>query len=208
MEGICMTNKIVQEAHKRYKIANNYFKDSKRLSAADMLFAAGNSDNNYQWDNNVYAARNMDSKICLTINLTETHVRQIVNDIRMNKPTIRTIPVDSKADKQTAEIIDGVIRNIWINSQADDVIIKALECVVKGGEGYWRILTEYVSEDSLDQKISIKLCPNPSLVFIDPFATEIDRSDAQWGIIIEQIGKEDFAREYPKLAASASNLGF
>jgi hypothetical protein len=188
---------IVTEAKKRFERARDAYAESRKLAVSDTKFVMGDSDNNWQWPEDVRSQRA--NRACLTVNMTAQHCNQIVNAIRQNRPSVRVSPVDSGADKKTAEILGGLIRNIQVSSAADDAHDLAAEHSVYGGEGYWRVVTEYESETSFNQVISIKACPNPQQVYVDPDAKEPDKSDAMWGFVFEEISKEQFEREYPKL---------
>jgi hypothetical protein len=72
-----------------------------------------------------------------------------------------------------------------------------------GGEGYWRVITEYENETSFDQAICIKAIQNPNRVYIDPDAQEMDKSDAEWAFIFEDQNIESFKREYPDIDPSS-----
>lgn len=196
-----MTDKkaIVIEAKKRFEKARDYYADSRKLAIADTKFVMGDSDNGWQWPEEQAKDRQGSKRVCLTVNMTAQHCNQIINQIRQNRPAVKVSPADDGSDKKTAEILGGLIRNIQVASAADDAHDTAAEHSVYGGEGYWRILTEYENDTSFDQVIRIKACPNPNLVFIDPNALAQDKSDAEWGFVFESIGKEQFKREYPKI---------
>lgn len=187
---------IVSEAKKRFERARDAYGSARLLAIEDTKFAMGDSENGWQWPDDIRAARAMDKKVCLTVNMTAQHCNQIINNIRQNRPTCRVIPQDSGADKKTAEIFAGLIRNIQTASNADDAHDLAAEHAVYGGEGYWRITTEYESETSFNQVIKVKQCPNPQLVYIDPDCQELDKSDAEWGFVFEDIGKDQAKRDY------------
>ena len=72
-----------------------------------------------QWPDEVKRQRERDRRPCLTINRMPTFIRQIVNDARMNKPAIKCHPVDSHADVETAKVLNGLIRQIEVSSNAD-----------------------------------------------------------------------------------------
>lgn len=193
------TDSVVEEAKKRYDIAKNAYKDARVLAIEDTKFALGDSDNGWQWPASIKQGRDIDQKVCLTVNLTAQHCNQIINNMRQNRPQCRVLPVDNGADKKTAEILGGLIRNIQTASNADDAHDVAAEHCIYGGEGYWRVITEYESESSFNQVIKVKVINNPSLVYIDPFARELDKSDAEWGFIFEDISKEQCRREHPDI---------
>lgn len=195
---------LVETAKKRYQRAADFYAPNRMLALEDTRFAMGDSDNGWQWPAEIYRERsNVNKKPCLTINTTAQHCNQIINNIRQNRPAARVLPVDNGADKKTAEILAGMIRSTQSVSTADTAHDLAAEHAIYGGEGYWRIVTEYESFDSFNQTILIKSCPNPRLVFIDPDAVEPDRSDAEWGFIFEDIPKTQCQEEHPNVDCSS-----
>ena len=191
------TGNIVEEAKKRFKRSQEFYDRSRILAVEDTKFALGDSDNGWQWPDDIRNARKLDKRVCLTVNLTAQHCNQVINSIRQNRPSIKVSPVDSGADKKTAELLGGLIRNIQVSSAADDAHDVAAEHSIYGGEGYWRIVTEYETPDSFNQCLRIKPISNPNMVYLDPDCKELDKSDAQWGFVFEDITKEEFKREYP-----------
>lgn len=195
---------IVETAKKRYDRAVDCYGPNRSLALEDTRFAMGDSDNGWQWPADIYRTRNnVDKKPCLTINTTAQHCNQIINNIRQNRPAARVLPVDNGADKKTAEILAGMIRSTQSVSTADTAHDLAAEHAIYGGEGYWRVVTEYESYDSFNQVILIKAIPNPRMVFIDPDAQEPDRSDAKWGFIFEDIPRSKCEEDHPDIDVSS-----
>ena len=194
---------VVELARERYAKGEAAYKTTRQQALEDTKFVMGDSDNGWQWPDDIQDVWGEDSTVRLTINLTAQHCNQVINGIRQNRPAARVLPVDSGADKRTAEIMGGLIRNIQVSSNADDAHDVGAEHAIYGGEGYWRIVTEYESEDSFDQVIKIKPVSNPNMVVIDPSAQEIDKSDAEWGFVAEEITKTRCRREHPKVDPSS-----
>jgi len=190
---------IVERAKKNFESAKEIYSKSRELAIEDTRFVMGDSTNMYQWPADIAKNRLGDRKVMLTINLTAQHCNQIINQIRQNRPSCRVMPVDNFSDKKTAEILAGLIRNIQSTSNADDAHDIGAMHSIYGGEGYWRVLTEYESPMSKDQVIRIRPINNPQLVYIDPDAQMPDKSDAQWGFIFEDVKKSMIEREYPDL---------
>jgi hypothetical protein len=188
---------IVDIAKQRFMRAKAAYSKSRMLAIDDTRFALGDSDNGWQWPEGIRQSRQIEQKVCLTVNMTAQHVNQTVNNMRQNRPQCRVLPVDNGADKKTAEIFGGLIRNIQTSSNADDAHDVAAEHSCIGGEGYWRILTDYEDEKSFNQKIVIQTLSNPQLVYIDDLAKELDKSDAEWGMIFDDISKAQCKRDYP-----------
>ncbi len=100
--------------------------------------------------------------------------------------------------------MQGIIRHIEQDSNADAAYDTSFGCAVTGGFGYFRIVTEYEDEKSFDQVIKIKTIKNPLSVYLDPAAQEVDGSDANWGFIADDYSALNFKKCWPnsKLAAS------
>lgn len=199
------TKSIVDEAKTRFARARDINSANRLLAIEDTKFVMGDSDNGWQWPEDIRNARKDDKRVCLTVNMTAQHCNQIINNIRQNRPQVKVIPNTQGASKKTAEILSGQIRNIQSASSADDAHDVAAEHAIYGGEGYWRIVTDYESPSSFDQVIKIKQCPNPQSVLIDPDCLEMDKSDAKWGVIFEDIGKDQMRREHPDIDATSWN---
>jgi hypothetical protein len=188
--------KLVEECHREFKACEDRESFTRPLWKADLRFANGDPDNGYQWDEALLKQREVEKRPCLTTNKVKQHNRQITNDARQNKPAIRVYPVDSGADKKTAEIFNGIIRHIEANSNADTAYDIAGEFAVDAGLGYWRVTTDYASDDSFDQEILIKTIPNPLNVYLGRHV-EPDGSDAKCGFVFEDMPKEEFEAKYP-----------
>lgn len=190
-------DKLIQEAKKRFQRCEDHESDTRPLWKEDLRFANADPDNGFQWPTDLRKSREGDKRPCLTINKVKQHNRQITNEARQNKPSIRVQPVDSGADKKTAEILNGIIRHIESNSSADTAYDTAAEFAVDAGIGYWRVVTDYAADDSFDQEIFIKRVKNPLNVYLDPDIQEADGSDARFGFVFEDMPKEEFAANYP-----------
>jgi Phage P22-like portal protein len=132
--------------------------------------------------------------------------RQVINDTRQNLPAIRFRPVDDRSDKETAEVLNGLARHVEDASSADIAYLTALDWAVTCGLGYFRILTEYVSDDAWDQEIRIARIHNVLAVYFDPHSTTPDGSDAEWCFITENVPRKTFEKLYPK-ASQGGDLG-
>ena len=150
-----------------------------------------------QWPEQVRRDRELEGRPCLTVNKLAAMGRQIVNDARRNKPGITVHPVDSEADPDTAEVLNGIIRNIEQSSNAEVAYDTALENAVFGGFGYFRINTKYTSDDTFDQDIVIERISNPLSVYRDCYSTAADSSDWNYCFVVDSLSKAQFKRQYP-----------
>lgn len=150
-----------------------------------------------QWPEKIRRDREIDGRPCLTINKLTSMGRQVVNDARRNKPGIKVLPVDDQADPETAEILNGVIRNIEQSSNAEVAYDTALEHAVFGGFGYFRINTRYSSDDTFQQDIVIERVSNPLSVYPDCYADGADSADWNYCFVTDNMTKAAFEKAYP-----------
>jgi hypothetical protein len=169
--------------------------DNRTKMVEDLQFEAGD-----QWPKNVRDDREKDGRPCLTIPRTSQFKRQITGDIRLNKPAIKVRPVDDRADKKTAEILNGLIRNIEDQSRASYVYSVGADNSVTCGMGAWRIVTEYTDDDAFEQDIRIKSIPNALSVVWDHNAIEPDKSDASHCFVHYRMSKREVKASYPDAA--------
>lgn len=194
---------VLKEARDRLALCVKHDAENRRESADDHRFAAGE-----QWD---AADRRMREQVeqrpCLTINKLPAFIHQVVNEQRQNRPSIKVHPVDSGADVETAEVIEGAIKYIEYNSNADAAYDTAVQHATIGGFGYFRLGTDYCDEESFDQDIKLYRVQNPFSVYIDPFAVEADASDMMFAFVTELVPRAEFKQQYPDAqAASADSL--
>ena len=187
----------------RFTMAVSAYSESREDELDDLRFEAGSPDNQWQWPADVLATRGsvqgqtINSRPCLTINKLPQHVHQVTNEQRQNRPSVKVIPVDDKADVEVAEIFDGVIRHIEYISDADVAYDTACENQVTYGEGYFRILTKYCEDTSFDQDLYIGRIRNSFSVYMDPTIQDPCGSDAEWCFITEDMTKAEYERQFP-----------
>lgn len=185
-------------AEDKYKLMRERFADcesaesSIRNQAIDdfrFIWIAGS-----QWDSNFGRLRGTRPKY--EFNKLRQAVKQVVNDMRMNTPSIK-IRASEDGDVKIAEIRQGLIRNIEAQSRADEAYDWGGLYAVSAGFGVWRVTTEYAGDDTFDQEIRIKRIHNPFSVRFDPAAKELDRSDAQYAFVEDSLPRAEFKRKWP-----------
>jgi len=186
-------DELISTALERFRRAAEAERLIREEGLDDLRFFAGE-----QWPDNVKKQRNDDKRPCLTVNRLPQVVQQVTNEQRQSRPETKVNPVGGGADVDTAEILQGMIRHIDVNSDASIAHDNAFECAVRSGFGFWRYLTEYCDETSFDQEIICKRILNPFTVYFDPSAVEPDYSDAKWAFIVEDMPLDDYKAAYPK----------
>lgn len=182
---------ILRVAHERFKLCEEAETSVRAEAIDDERFLAGR-----QWHEQIKKDRETECRPVLVINRLAPTVRQVTNDQRQNRPSIKIAPIDDKATEDTAKIFQGLIRNIEYNSNADLAYDTAFEGAVGKSFGFYRILTDYISPNSFDQEILIKAIRNAFSAYLDPNSKEPDGSDANFGFIFSDLQKDDYEAEY------------
>jgi hypothetical protein len=185
-------NDLLKEAKDAFSEAVDAFDHNRTTALDDVRFARLGE----QWPEAVMKQREKEGRPCLTINKLPAFIRQVVNDARQNKPAIKVHPADSGADVETADVINGLIRNIEYTSSADVAYDTGVECAVTAGFGYWRVGLDYAFDDSFDMDIQIKRVINPFSVYGDPNSTEADSSDWNTAFVVDRLTKDQFEAQW------------
>jgi hypothetical protein len=184
-------DKFMNEMRTRFELSIEADSENRVRSLDDVRFVSVQGE---QWDE--YQKRKRKTRPCYEFNRLRQHIRQVTGDQRQNRPQIKLRAVE-QGDKETADIMQGLIRNIESISNADKAYDTAFEWAVTGGYGVWRLKTEYNTNDSFEQDIKIQEVTNPFSVYFDPSAQEFDRRDAQYAFVITRMGKDEFKQKYP-----------
>jgi hypothetical protein len=181
---------LLVEAHERFKAIVEYDGPWRRNATEELNFIALD-----HWSPQMREDRQ--GLPCLTFDKISPSIDQVVNDARQNPPEAKISPVGGGADKETAEILQGLIRNIDNDSSASIAYMTGYDHAVKIGRGWWRVTFDYESEEGFEQKILIKRIPNPFSVYPDPAAEEFDYSDMRYCFVTEDLDRNVFEELYP-----------
>lgn len=189
---------LVKRAKDCYRSGINASAQWRDAALEDLEFLAGK-----QWDPNIEGQRAIEGRPALTVNRLPQFVRQVTNEQRQSKPSVTVSPVDDGSDVQTAEVLQGIIRNIEYTSNADAAYASGGQSAAITGLGYWDVCADYEDERSFDQRLIIRRIGNPLSVVMDPGAKELAGDDARWGIISTDLSKGEWdslfpGREIPK----------
>lgn len=179
------------EGKDAFELCSEVEQENRARALEDLRFARLGE----QWPQEAIKARGKDRPM-LTINRMPAFIRQVVNDARQNKPQIKVKPVDGKADLDTAEVINGLIRNIEYTSNADVAYDTAADFAVTMGWGYIRVSVDYACDDTFDKDLRIERVANPFSIFGDPHSTAADSSDWNVSFVVDRLSKDTFAAKY------------
>lgn len=182
---------LIAAAKKCIQASTEATSEDRQEALIDLAYRGGD-----QWPKEVLTSRGR-QRPTLTINKTDAFVNQITNTYKLNRPGIQVSPVDSQGDIKTAEVVAGLLRHIFYVSPGEIATDLAFDYAVTIGWGYYRLLTDYLDEQSFDQDIQFAAIPNPFSVYYDPYSTMIDGSDARECVITTRMAREEFDRQYP-----------
>jgi hypothetical protein len=182
----------IQEAIEFLKLANDADTMNRQEALEDLKFGGGD-----QWPVELQNSRNLESRPVITVNKVDNYCRQVCNQQRQQRPRIKVHAMNTHEDMVDAQTIQGVVRHIENNSNADHAYDNAFEYAVRMGWGYFRVRTDYVSEDSFEQEIYIDPIDNPFTVYFDPNSVAPDGSDADRCLITTMMPKKEFSKLYP-----------
>jgi hypothetical protein len=185
----------IQEAIEFLKLANEADTMNRQEALEDLKFGGGD-----QWPVELQNSRNLESRPVITVNKVDNYCRQVCNQQRQQRPRIKVHAMNTHEDMVDAQTIQGIVRHIENNSNADHAYDNAFEYAVRMGWGYFRVRTDYVSEDSFEQEIYIDPIDNPFTVYFDPNSVAPDGSDADRCLITTMMPKKEFSKLYPDAA--------
>lgn len=183
----------IQEAIDFLKLANDADTMNRQEALEDLKFGGGD-----QWPVELQNSRNLESRPVITVNKVDNYCRQVSNQQRQQRPRIKVHATNTHEDMIDAQTIQGIIRHIEVNSNADYAYDNAFDYAVRMGWGFLRVRTDYVSEDSFDQEIYIDPVDNPFTVYFDPNSVAPDGSDAERCLITTMVSKDQFRKMYPE----------
>lgn len=206
---------FVARYRERARQAETFWSANYAAAKDDLKFLSGD-----QWPSGVKTERENEQRPCLVNNVLPSFVDQVLGDQRQNRPSIKISPVnlvDSKAnqgeqeqqtetrvqsaagnaDYSLAETMSALCRNIEYMSDAETAYDLAFQAAVESGIGFLRLRTEWQDQESFYQTIKIEHINNQFSVLIDPNAKKFDKSDMNWAIVYESVGKDEFKRKYP-----------
>lgn len=190
-EGFDSNEAFLKEMRERLDVGISNDIHNRDPAQEDILFWAGN-----QWDPVVLQQRVKATKPTLTVDRLGAFVAQVVGNRLMNETDIRVLP-DNGGTKDIAALREGIIKNIYKNSDADFARDEAQKYQVVCGVGYFCLAIDYAGDDVFDQDIKITHIADPMSVVMDPMSSEPTGRDASWCFVVDDITEKDFKKRWP-----------
>jgi Phage P22-like portal protein len=167
--------------------------ENRRMLTEDLNFVY-NSEAQGQWDPVVL--QNRRGRPSYTFNRVIGPVNMVVADMRQSRPNGKVRPLSGGASQAVADILAGLCRSIEQQSRADGIYKQQYKYAVAGGYGAWRIMPEYMDDDSFDQVLRIIDIPNPQTVLFDPECNDPCAGDAMRAIVSDRISLDKYRALY------------
>lgn len=146
----------------------------------------------YWWTNNVGKPR-------YTFDQVNPIIDQVTASIELADFDIKVSPMSGPASKETAMVIDGLVRNIEAISRAKDIYVNAGRGMVTTGYDGWMISHKYSDPQSFDQDLVIEPVANfIDRVWFDPASYLQDKSDAQYAFLLHAMSVQEYVKRYPE----------
>ncbi|MEE8289567.1 MAG: portal protein [Nitrosomonadaceae bacterium] len=155
----------------------------------DLRFAALD-----QWPREVRLQRK--DRPMLTLDHIGQAIRKVIGGIRQNMPSIKIDPIDDGADKDTADVLEDLTRQIEQSSNARSAYLTAANMQVKMGFGVWRVNTVATKHDTFEQDITIEAVKNPFTYYFDPDAVKPQKQDGRFMIVSETMDTKVFEAKF------------
>lgn len=200
--GSDSTEEFLRLAMERFKICKDASSAQRMEAQIDTEFAAGR-----QWDDSIAQQRKAQNRPCNTINRIDGFLAHAVNSFRQTRPEIKVIAAADGADEDLAEVEEGLIRHIQVNSAADVAYDEVFKQMCTGGLSWLRVVDDWASPESMDQELFIRGVKNPFSVYYDPYCQQPDWSDGRFAFVVDDMTRSEFKNHYPKAqAAGLSNF--
>lgn len=205
-EDIKRREKILAYGLETFKIAEEAERAQRDRELADLKFEIDQWPEEYRTQRSggvdPGTKRKIPARPCLQIDKIEQSMTSIVNEARAAKLGIIIKPLGERATKEIADVRQGLIRSIEVNSRAQIARMWALDRTVKVGRGVYRITKQITNDGDFDMDLVVQRVLNQHGAYFDPFAQEPDWSDGEWVHLTHDIPEPTFKRTWPKAQLS------
>ena len=180
-----------------FQVCSEQWRDVREKAEDDLNFYTGQ-----QWDKALIAAGQVKKEPMISVNRLPQFVKQIENEIRSREINVTVSPTDEIGSEDTADIFNGLIRQIQNDSNASSHYIHAAgeNGALVSGFGFLRVDIEPVSKNSWSEqkKLMISSVFDPFTVLPDFNAQSPDFSDANYWFEISDFTLDEYRIEFPR----------
>lgn len=188
---------FLELSKKRFQTADAASFKFRNEMRRDQKFAAGAG---YQWEAADREARATEGRPVLEINRIPQFIRQVSNQNRANRSQIKISPRGKGSTLKLASALQGLIRGIEVDSDADVAYDTATDGQLRNGLGFIRLIGAWTADKAMEQVCRIRRIRNPLAVYWDPSTQEADFSDTRWMHVIGVVGRDEYEARWGKLS--------
>lgn len=188
---------VLERAEKEFPLCKEYwerhhqrFNNIKRFTKCHGQYG--------QWDEQSYRSRAGENppRLTLSENLLGPFVMQVANDLKQSDFGASVKPKDSGADVKLAEVRQGLHRGVQQIGGWKRVLDQAIDDLIVGGLGAWRLITK--SADNMSFRKEIEYCElEPTRLFHgDGSNRKSDFSDVTDSFVYEPYSRQRFKAEF------------
>lgn len=177
----------------KYQAADKECRDKSRESDAFTIEPDG------QWEPNI--ARKMDEarRPRYTFDFTSAAIEILMGDIEDMDFAVNVKPNGGGADKELAELREGMIRTIENMSNATSIYRNSARRILRRGFDAWLVRNKYADDFAFEQDLCIQAIPNAlNRVFTSDDGVEPDNSDSSCTFVLEALSRSKYEETYPK----------
>jgi hypothetical protein len=198
---------ILEEMRDRYLLWLQQDAEFLKNSDEELEFGAGDHWQDKEGGRDVRQELQSKGRSAMTIDLLNPSIELVVNPMRINKPMPKFMPVGEGAQQATADVRQGLYRNIDRESRAAVARETAHDFAVRCGRGYYQVLIEDEEGLNFDKRIRIQRIDDLGVVMMDQTCIEPDYSDAEWGGIWDDLSKREFRNQYGDIVDNLDTAG-
>lgn len=205
------TSDVLALYRERAALFHEYFQENVLRSYEDVQFAYFD-----QWPEE--AKRLRKDRPMLNLNLVATFINLMVGAAQQQRHSIHVkhvggmfdpIPIegDSESTLSPSEIMEGIIRQIETNCNAQTAYNDAYKDSIDGGWGWLKVFLEQPVDNPFDLEIGIRHVMDRNSVMFDPHCKDADFKDANWFIESTVMGRKEFQARYPNQSVEGLPAG-
>lgn len=193
--------KIISECKKDMASWYDWFSRNNERWRENTLFYYGE-----QWDAETREDYRLKKRPTLVVDLIGPNIRKAMGQQKNADITVNLLPKNEEIDSNSFELLTGLIRDILYDNHSQEAFNNVFENQLVGAYGVLKIGTDYDSEMSFDQKITIETEKQPTNVFFDRLAKQNSKNDGNYCGSYEILSKEDFETLYPKATFPTASI--
>ncbi len=160
-----------------------------------------------QWNDDISRQFIDSKKPRFTFDKATPIVKQISGEMKKADFGIKVLPMDSGADKDLADTLNGMVRNIQTISNATHIYNAAGKSMVTGGFDGWRVVQKYVDDNSFDQDLVIESIPSAvDSLYLGVESLKQSGEDAMTGWVLVPLSTDEYNERYPDMKDSGKSV--